>query len=855
MRLPNLPPPPSLLLVGFALMSLVSALVYPVHAQSGEWTGSWGLPGVNGSILAIVESGGRLYVGGGFTTAGSEHSPGLAAYHLSEGRWQRCGSGVRGTVAAIAAGPDGALYVGGAFGSAGNISADNIARYDPEADEWSPLGIGIEGFAVDALIFGPDGSLYAGGRFETAGGVAARNIARWDGTTWESIGDVGENSGDGVTSLAFGGDILYVGGYFSMAGGVEAENIVSFDTGTMTWEELGGGVDRAVLPGVDALLISDEGVFVGGSFDQAIQPDGDALAVNNVTRWDPVGETWNSLGEGTEDLLHAMAFGPDGLLYATGEWEVGEAEPELLRRWDGQMWEAVGLGPAESANNYGHYGASFLASGDRLYMGFIGYYLFEGNNPNSFLHWYEPGNEKWGVLGGPGTDGFTEDVFALATGFDGVTYAGGLFRFAGTEQVDYVARWDVPTESWAALGRGMNQPVGELLVHRSGSVYVGGAFSEAYEGEGSTVVAHRIARWDPQAERWAALGGGIRSGGVGSLTEAGDGTLYVGGSFSEVHQSDATPLAVEGIARWDPGAEVWEPVPGGHGLGGIGALAFDDSEALYASGSYIVDETGERRGRVARLDPETSEWTTLREWDFASAWELVVTGDPMVDGALYVGTYSHGVWRWKDGAWTSLGGPSFVYSLARNGDPEAGGELYAGGVNADASGPYLQRWNGASWSRLGSGLTGFVSPPLVHALAVGEAETEGRAALWVGGEFIAAGGEPASCIARWETEDFGTDAEGGAAAPQALQLEVYPNPASGPLAVRYALPEAGSVRLAVYDMLGREVVVLADGVRAAGMHEVPFERGMAAAGIYVVRLKAGTGAASHVQTQRVTVIR
>src|SRR4030095_8157977 len=62
------------------------------------------------------------------------------------------------------------------------------------------------------------------------------------------------------------------------------------------------------------------------------------------------------------------------------------------------------------------------------------------------------------------------------------------------------------------------------------------------------------------------------------------------------------------------------------------------------------------------------------------------------------------------GAWSALGSGmngSFVYALATlpNGDLVAGGHLTtAGGVSAN----YIARWNGTSWSALGSGTNGNV---------------------------------------------------------------------------------------------------------------------------------------------------
>ncbi|MEM9999203.1 MAG: T9SS type A sorting domain-containing protein, partial [Bacteroidota bacterium] len=87
-------------------------------------------------------------------------------------------------------------------------------------------------------------------------------------------------------------------------------------------------------------------------------------------------------------------------------------------------------------------------------------------------------------------------------------------------------------------------------------------------------------------------------------------------------------------------------------------------------------------------------------------------------------------------------------------------------------------------------------------------------------------------------------------APRELALAPpYPNPTTGALSLTYSLPSATSVRLAVYDLLGRTVAVLADGEQAAGTWQTTWDASTAAAGVYVVRFEA----AGQVQTQKVTV--
>lgn len=68
----------------------------------------------------------------------------------------------------------------------------------------------------------------------------------------------------------------------------------------------------------------------------------------------------------------------------------------------------------------------------------------------------------------------------------------------------------------------------------------------------------------------------------------------------------------------------------------------------------------------------------------------------------------------------------------------------------------------------------------------------------------------------------------------------YPNPFNPETAIIYALPQAGEVRLAVYDLLGHELAVLVDGLQPAGRHTVRFDANDLPNGPYAYRLQAGT---------------
>ncbi len=68
----------------------------------------------------------------------------------------------------------------------------------------------------------------------------------------------------------------------------------------------------------------------------------------------------------------------------------------------------------------------------------------------------------------------------------------------------------------------------------------------------------------------------------------------------------------------------------------------------------------------------------------------------------------------------------------------------------------------------------------------------------------------------------------------------YPNPFNSRAVIEYDLPRAEFTRLVVYDILGREAALLAEGYRSAGRHRATFDGANLPSGIYLCRLQAGT---------------
>ncbi len=88
--------------------------------------------------------------------------------------------------------------------------------------------------------------------------------------------------------------------------------------------------------------------------------------------------------------------------------------------------------------------------------------------------------------------------------------------------------------------------------------------------------------------------------------------------------------------------------------------------------------------------------------------------------------------------------------------------------------------------------------------------------------------------------------------PETLTLHTnYPNPFNPQTTIDYALPATTPVRLVVYDMTGKTVSILVDGVQVQGQHTVNFRADHLPTGTYIYRLTAN----GETRTRKMTLIR
>lgn len=87
-------------------------------------------------------------------------------------------------------------------------------------------------------------------------------------------------------------------------------------------------------------------------------------------------------------------------------------------------------------------------------------------------------------------------------------------------------------------------------------------------------------------------------------------------------------------------------------------------------------------------------------------------------------------------------------------------------------------------------------------------------------------------------------------------LPNYPNPFNPATTIQYQLPVQMDVQVSVYNILGRKVATLADGLQEAGQHEFRWNASNMASGLYFYRVVAkGQGRSRIVDNRKMMLIK
>ena len=527
-----------------------------------------------------------------------------------------------------------------------------------------------------------------------------------------------------VLAIAPHGNEVYVGGSFSSIGNVVATNIAKWDG--QTWTPLGSGLnspDQAMI--LQIAFGANGDVYAGGLFTAA-----GGIAATNIARWN--GVNWSPLGGGVSAGVVAIAVNGSQVYAGGGITNFGGVSTKGLARWDGTNWYSIGGGVDAGTNTAVDV---LLLDGNSLYVG--GNFTNAGGQAiNRIAKW---DGTNWSALGG-GITGATNAYVRTLVKSGTNLFAAGFFTYAGGVAATNIARWN--GVQWSPLGAGISAPVSALAVNGP-FLFAGGTLTNA-----GGIAVSNVARWD--GTNWSNIGGlsSASSSGVAGTYDYAlavdlNGGLLAGGYFTQ-----AGSAAVQSMARWD--GTNWGTLGTDNSAGVAGYSLFTvyglaaGTEALYAGGLFtlaghtVVNQIGKWDG---------TNWSALGDGLVGKMTLARVVGIALKGSDIYVGgifTNAGGVTvnniaKWNGTSWSALGTgmTNGVSAMASDGI-----NVYAGGAFTNAGGVtanYIAKWNGSSWSALGSGLNNTVA-----AIATG---ADG---LYVGGSFTTAGTTNANRIARWD---------------------------------------------------------------------------------------------------------
>ncbi|MCH8495289.1 MAG: T9SS type A sorting domain-containing protein [Balneolales bacterium] len=497
------------------------------------------------------------------------------------------------------------------------------------------------------------------------------------------------------------------------------------------WSSPFGG--SFILGDVYGMYQHNDDVYIYGEIE--FSSDGiNAGATSKIVRWD--GDRYNAL-PGIIDGEITVAKVVGGSLYIAGSFSTIMQDDEeieadgIARLVDGQ-WESLG---------------DIEINGEIITMTSIGNSLFIGGiftSPslsNDHIARFNTASGTWSDITG---SNFNARIMSL-TADENFLYAGGYFS---NDDLNSIAVWD-GTE-WSAMDEGVDGEVIDVQLI-DGTLYIGGLFTK--DVGGSTI--RNVAKIDlSETEGWQSLAVAQPNGLVNSVKIDGD-DIYIGGLFSQVGIQE-----VNGIAKLTGGT--WSGF--GAGLSGdLNTIVVLDDNMVLASGDFANESfinVGLWNGSAwtAIGNPSPNALSHVDSY-FVTYSTAVFQGDLYVGfiGSVEIdGKTLNSIARWDGQEWHDVDGgieqPEGVnvgvLSLA-----EYDGHLYVAGsfeglnsitqpVNS------IARWNGTSWSRVGSGLTYSGSNALISAIDVID---EG---IIVAGNFEEAGGIPAETIARWNGSDW-----------------------------------------------------------------------------------------------------
>lgn len=251
---------------------------------------------------------------------------------------------------------------------------------------------------------------------------------------------------------------------------------------------------------------------------------------------------------------------------------------------------------------------------------------------------------------------------------------------------------------------------------------------------------------------WSNVDAGVSGGTpeVKAIAEHPDGTIYIGGNFTDAGGSGANYAAI-----YDPVTDFFSSVVSATTFNGeVNAIVIDKGSGIVYFGGAFTNANGiPNADGIVSYDPSSGTFSALGTG--VSVGTAVMSLELSKDGTLYAGgsfalmggvANTLRIARWDGSVWTPMGtganGNVLAIAAVGNGIVYIGGEFtLAGGV---ANTIRIATWNGAAWVAMGTGANNTVRDLMITRNGL----------LYVAGSFTTLNGLSIGNFATWNGTSF-----------------------------------------------------------------------------------------------------
>lgn len=489
------------------------------------------------------------------------------------------------------------------------------------------------------------GTTYVGGDFAASGNYS--NIIAIDIATGKASALASQGLNGVVYASAVIDNYLYLGGEFTApaAGGVTLNNLARYDTRASAWAAVGGGVNGVVTQ----LAANDSLLAVIGNFSQVIASDSSTTETGGYAVWDSSSSSWSSsdiiFGNVTVSTTSDSSTYLAGRVSGTSQnsangvamLSTGDDGSAEITSLTGASFSDTGSASTSKRSFISALRRSVSAQLQALETRFVRPVIRAQTAPTIT----ETPSPAPAVLAGA----FWTN--SSASGKPTVSILGGNFTSSSgsVEGVGFYANSQLTGTEPPVTGT-----VRALSVMND-VLYVGGTAITVSE-VGSSILAYDLAKaaWKSNSIPAVNPSSGASNVSVNAIQQRlKTNTLVVAGDFAT-----AGSLNCAAVCLWDTSSAQWNTPGTGLQSGEVKAIDFAGTqlESLFVAGSFVMPS-----GSVA-----------------------------------YAALYS-----FTNSSWTSLDGlPGPALAIASD-DRNATNVFAAGYSTADDS-PYLQQWNGQTWT-------------------------------------------------------------------------------------------------------------------------------------------------------------